>query len=63
MTEQVVAYQRMSRDGKVLDLIALDLPPSTFETEAIWFVPEPEQLAGLDGCRSCSARCTRPSTR
>jgi DEAD/DEAH box helicase domain-containing protein len=48
VTEQVVAYQRMSRDGKVLDLIALDLPPSTFETEAIWFLPEPEQLAGLD---------------
>jgi DEAD/DEAH box helicase domain-containing protein len=48
VTEQVVAYQRMSRDGKVLDLIALDLPPSTFETEAIWFVPEPRQLTGLD---------------
>jgi len=48
VTEQVVAYQRMSRDGKVLDLVALDLPPSTFETEAIWFLPEPEQMAGLD---------------
>jgi len=48
VTEQVVAYQRMSRDGKVLDLIALDLPPSTFETEAIWFLPQPAQLDGLD---------------
>jgi DEAD/DEAH box helicase domain-containing protein len=48
VTEQVVAYQRMSRDGKVLDLIALDLPPSTFETEAVWFLPEPRQLEGLD---------------
>ena len=48
VTEQVVAYQRMSRDGKVLDLIALDLPPSTFETEAIWFLPEPRQLEGLE---------------
>ena len=48
VTEQVVAYQQMSRDGKVLDLIPLDLPPSTFETEAIWFVPEDAQLAGLD---------------
>jgi DEAD/DEAH box helicase domain-containing protein len=49
VTEQVVAYQRLSaRDGKVLDLTPLDLPPSTFETEAIWFVPEPEQLSGLD---------------
>lgn len=48
VTEQVVAYQRMSRDGKVLDLVALDLPPSTFATEAIWLLPEPGQLAGLD---------------
>ena len=49
MTEQVVAYQRKStRDGKVLDLVALDLPASTFETEAIWFLPEPAQLDGLD---------------
>jgi DEAD/DEAH box helicase domain-containing protein len=49
VTEQVVAYQRKSaRDGKVLDLVALDLPASTFETEAIWFLPEPAQLEGLD---------------
>jgi len=49
VTEHVVAYQRKSaRDGKVLDLTMLDLPPSTFQTEAIWFVPEPEQLAGLE---------------
>ena len=49
VTEQVVAYQRhVARDGKVLDLIALDLPPSTFETEAIWFLPEPRQLEGLE---------------
>jgi DEAD/DEAH box helicase domain-containing protein len=49
VTEQVVAYQRKAaRDGKVLDLVMLDLPPSTFQTEAIWFLPEPEQLAGLE---------------
>ncbi len=49
VTEQVIAFQRKStRDGKVLDLVALDLPPSTFETEAIWFLPEPSQLDGLD---------------
>jgi DEAD/DEAH box helicase domain-containing protein len=49
VTEQVVAYQRKSaRDGKVLDLALLDLPPSTFQTEAVWFLPEPEQLAGLE---------------
>ncbi len=40
VTEHVVAYQRRStRDGSVLDLQLLDLPPSTFETEAIWFLP------------------------
>jgi DEAD/DEAH box helicase domain-containing protein len=49
VTEQVVAYQRKSsRDGKVLDLVPLDLPPSTFGTEAIWFLPEPAQIAGLE---------------
>ncbi|HST26474.1 MAG TPA: DEAD/DEAH box helicase [Gaiellaceae bacterium] len=49
VTEQVVAYQRVSaRDGKVIDLLPLDLPPSTFDTEAVWFLPEPEQLDGLD---------------
>ncbi len=48
VTEQVVAYQRRStRDGKVLDLTLLDLPPATFETEAIWFVPGIELLDGL----------------
>ena len=35
---------------------------STFETEAIWICPEPEQLAASGRCRSSSARCTRPST-
>jgi DEAD/DEAH box helicase domain-containing protein len=49
VTEQVVAYQKKSvRDQATLDLVALDLPPSTFETEAIWYVPDPEQLAGLE---------------
>ena len=26
----------------------LDLPETTFETEAVWYLPEPEQLDGLD---------------
>ena len=26
----------------------LELPPTTFATEAIWFLPEPHQLAELD---------------
>jgi DEAD/DEAH box helicase domain-containing protein len=49
VTEQVVAYQRKAiRDGSTLDLIALDLPETSFETEAVWLLPEPEQLAGID---------------
>ena len=49
VTEQVVGYQKKAiSDGATLDLVALELPETTFETEAIWFVPEPEQLAGLE---------------
>ena len=48
VTEQVVAYQKKSRDGKQLDLVPLDLPETTFETEAIWYLPEPEMLEGLE---------------
>jgi DEAD/DEAH box helicase domain-containing protein len=48
VTEQVVGYQRKSiRDQSTLELVGLDLPETTFETEAIWYVPEPEQLEGL----------------
>jgi DEAD/DEAH box helicase domain-containing protein len=48
VTEQVVAYQRKSiRDQSTLELVGLDLPETTFETEAVWYVPEPEQLEGL----------------
>jgi DEAD/DEAH box helicase domain-containing protein len=48
VTEQVIAYQRKSiRDQATLELVALDLPASTFETEAIWYVPSDEQLDGL----------------
>jgi DEAD/DEAH box helicase domain-containing protein len=48
VTEQVVAYQRKSiRDGQALETLPLDLPETTFETEAIWYLPEDEQLAEL----------------
>jgi DEAD/DEAH box helicase domain-containing protein len=48
VTEQVVGFQRKSiRDQSTLELVALDLPETTFETEAIWYLPEPDQLAGL----------------
>jgi DEAD/DEAH box helicase domain-containing protein len=47
--EQVVAYQKKStRDQSTLETVALDLPETTFETEAIWYLPEPEQLEGLE---------------
>ena len=65
VTEHVVAYQRKStRDGAVLETVALDLPPATFETEAVWFVPS-RVGAGRPGarCRSCCPRSTRPSMR
>jgi DEAD/DEAH box helicase domain-containing protein len=49
VTEQVVAYQKKSiRDQETLELVALDLPQTTFETEAVWFMPEPSMLDGID---------------
>ncbi len=49
VTEQVVGYERKTISGQErLELVALDLPPATFATEAVWFLPEPDQLAGLD---------------
>jgi DEAD/DEAH box helicase domain-containing protein len=49
VTEQVVGYERKTiRSQERIELVPLDLPPSTFTTEAVWYLPEPEQLAGLD---------------
>jgi DEAD/DEAH box helicase domain-containing protein len=49
VTEQVVGYQRKSiRDQSTIDLVRLELPITEFETEAVWYLPEPEQLEGLD---------------
>jgi DEAD/DEAH box helicase domain-containing protein len=49
VTERVVAYQKKSvRDQSTLETVELDLPETSFETEAIWYVPEPEQLQGLE---------------
>jgi DEAD/DEAH box helicase domain-containing protein len=45
VTEHVIAYQRRSiRGGEPIDLTPLDLPETTFETEAVWYLPEPQQL-------------------
>jgi DEAD/DEAH box helicase domain-containing protein len=42
VTEQVVAYQtRRLADHEVLDLVALDLPQTSFSTKALWYeLPE-----------------------
>jgi DEAD/DEAH box helicase domain-containing protein len=49
VTEQVVAYQKKStRDQATLETVPLDLPETSFETEAIWYVPTDDQLAGLE---------------
>ena len=49
VTEQVVAYARKAiRDGSTIDVVPLLMPETTFETEAVWFCPEPAHLDGLD---------------
>ncbi len=49
VSEQVVAYQRKSiQTQEAVDLNPLDLPETVFETEAVWFCPEPEQLRALE---------------
>jgi DEAD/DEAH box helicase domain-containing protein len=49
VTEQVVAYQKKAvADSSTLATIPLELPPTTFDTEAVWFVPRPHQLEGLE---------------
>jgi DEAD/DEAH box helicase domain-containing protein len=49
VTEQVVAYQRKQiRDQSTIATIQLDLPPTTFDTEAVWYVPTARQLEGLE---------------
>jgi DEAD/DEAH box helicase domain-containing protein len=49
VTEQVVAYQVKSASTQAtLDLVGLDLPETTFDTEAIWFCPEPAMLEGIE---------------
>jgi DEAD/DEAH box helicase domain-containing protein len=49
VTEQVVGYQKKSiRDQATLDLVAIELPETTFETEAVWYLPEPWMLEGLE---------------
>ncbi len=49
VSEQVVAYERKTVSSQErIELVPLDLPQSTFPTEAVWFSPEPGLLAELD---------------
>jgi DEAD/DEAH box helicase domain-containing protein len=48
VTEQIVGYERKTMSSQErIELVPLELPPATFATEAIWFMPEGWQLAGL----------------
>jgi DEAD/DEAH box helicase domain-containing protein len=50
VTERVVAYQQKGiRDQTTIATVQLDLPPTTFETEAVWYVPTERQLHELEG--------------
>jgi DEAD/DEAH box helicase domain-containing protein len=49
VTEQVVGYERKTVSSQErIELVPLELEPSTFATEAIWYLPEPHQLAELE---------------
>ncbi|HEY1833545.1 MAG TPA: DEAD/DEAH box helicase [Solirubrobacteraceae bacterium] len=49
VTETVLAYQRKRvADNTAVDLVGLELPPTSFPTQALWFeLPEPELLGEL----------------
>jgi DEAD/DEAH box helicase domain-containing protein len=49
VSEQVVAYARKAvRDGSTIDVLPMLMPETTFETEAVWFSPDPGLLEGLE---------------
>jgi DEAD/DEAH box helicase domain-containing protein len=48
VTEQVLAYQRKRlSDHEAIDLIPLDLPQTSFTTQALWYEPETDHLGTL----------------
>src|SRR5579864_9545755 len=48
VTEQVVGYERKTiRSQERIEVVPLELPETSFATEAIWFAPQAAQLAGL----------------
>jgi DEAD/DEAH box helicase domain-containing protein len=48
VSEQVVGYEKKTRDGERLELVPLEMPETSFDTEAIWYLPEPRQLDGME---------------
>ncbi|HXC46532.1 MAG TPA: DEAD/DEAH box helicase, partial [Solirubrobacteraceae bacterium] len=50
VTETVLAYQRKRlADHAQMDLVMLDLPQTSFSTQALWFELDGATLTGLDG--------------
>src|SRR3954451_18425673 len=48
-TEQVGAYERKTLSSQErIEVVPLEMPTTTCATEAIWYLPEPHQLAELD---------------
>ena len=63
VTERVVAYQRKSiSGGDTLETVPLDLPETSFETEAVWFSPTAASSVTWKRCRSSCRRSMPPST-
>jgi DEAD/DEAH box helicase domain-containing protein len=49
VTDQVVGYQKKSiQTQESLELVALELPETEFDTEAVWFLPEPWMLEDIE---------------
>ena len=49
VTDQVVGFQKRSiQTQEKLELVPLVLPETKFETEAVWFLPEPWMLEGIE---------------
>ena len=48
VTEQVIGYQRKTRDGSTLETVPLELPETSFDTEAVWYLPEAAHLRGIE---------------
>jgi DEAD/DEAH box helicase domain-containing protein len=48
VTDTVLAYQRRSAaDNKQLDIVSLDLPPTSFSTQALWFEMSTDWLTAM----------------